>query len=96
MELPEQQAEDIDIEEWELYVGRYDTQEKKYHFEHVADLSDDEQALVCRVFEYGWMPNQILKKPVESKIEMVTVFRGGNVEKIHRPIAKIGITECRQ
>ena len=96
MKLPEQQAEQIDIEEWELYVGRYDSEAKKYHFEHVADLSDEEQAIVSRVFEYGWIPNQILKKPVESKIETITVFRGGNVEKIHRPITKVGITECRK
>ena len=96
LKLQEQQAEDIKEEDWEFYAGRYDEVKGNYTFEHIADLSDSEQAEVRFVFKYGWMPPQLPKKSMRGKIETITVFRGGNVEKIHRPSEKVGITECRK
>ena len=90
---PEQARVD---EDYDYYVARYDRESDKYEVEHIGDLSDSKRAEVRRVFKYGWIPPRLAEKPIKRKIEAITVFRGGNVEKIHRPIAKVGIVECRQ
>ena len=94
-ELPREELEFV-AEQWEFYAARWNRNKSKYVVDHIADLSDSEQAQVRCVLQYGWTPPQLDKSLLERNFERITEFKGGNVKKITRPVSKNGITECRK
>ena len=94
-ELPREEREFV-AEQWEFYAARWNRDKSKYVVDHIADLSDSEQAQVRCVLQYGWTPPQLDKNLLGRNFERITEFKGGNVKKITRPVSKMGITECRK